>query len=437
MIEDDRGTLRAVAWSELFPWLLLGRCFRLSIGLRPLLLATVAAVVMILGWSVIGLLFSGNPEVAAQHAAYNGCPWNTFAAVADNPGIAAGRVTPPNIVPSDTASSIVHRGVNPILGTWEHLSRPFRHAFTLNMGSGTEFHASKLAYALLCVLWTLAVWMITGAAITRDAAVQLTSGERIGWGAIIGYAKSRWKAYAWAPLLPYLTVLLGTSAIAIVGLLLMRFNLGLLLAAILWPLILAGGFLMTLLLVGLALGWPLMFATISTEGTDSFDALSRSYAYVFQRPLQFLFYVCIVAVLGLLGWVVVFAFAQTVIALTQGAACCGSGGQFVFTADPIPHVAYHFANGDPASQLGWLGDLLIRAWGDCVRLLAVGYLYSYFWVSASGIYLLLRRDVDDTELDEIHLDESVADEAFGLPEIKTDDHGAPVVNDETPLSETE
>ena len=36
---------------------------------------------------------------------------------------------------------------------------------------------------------------------------------------------------------------------------------------------------------------------------------------------------------------------------------------------------------------------------DCARLLAVGYLYSYFWVSASGIYLLLRRDVDDTELD--------------------------------------
>lgn len=437
MIEDDRGTLRAVAWSELFPWLLLVRCFRLSLGLRPLLLSSVAAVLMILGWSLIGLLFSGNADVASQYTAYNGCPWNTFAAVANDPGIAGGPVGLPDRTFADTKNSIVHRGVNPISGTWEHLSRPFREAFTLNIGSGKEFRASKLAYALLCALWTLAVWMFAGAAITRDAAVQLTSGERIGWGELVGYTKSRWKAYAWAPLLPYLAVLLGSCAIAVVGLILMRFNLGLLVAAVLWPLILAGGFLLTLLLLGLVFGWPLMFATISTEGTDSFDALSRSYAYVFQRPLHFLFYVCIVTGIGILGWVLVFGFVQTVIALTQGAACCGSGGQFAFTADPLPHAVYQFANGESASHLGWLGDLLIRAWSDCARLLAVGYLYSYFWVSASGIYLLLRRDVDDTELDEVYLDDSGAEEAFGLPEIKNDEAGAPVVNGETPLSETE
>ena len=44
MIEEERGTVRAVAWSELFPWLLLFRCFRLSIGLRPLFLSAVAAM---------------------------------------------------------------------------------------------------------------------------------------------------------------------------------------------------------------------------------------------------------------------------------------------------------------------------------------------------------------------------------------------------------
>jgi len=34
---------------------------------------------------------------------------------------------------------------------------------------------------------------------------------------------------------------------------------------------------------------------------DSFDALSRSYAYVFQRPLHYLFYALVAAVFGALA----------------------------------------------------------------------------------------------------------------------------------------
>ncbi len=434
MIEDDRGTLRAVAWSELFPWLILFRCFRISIGLRPLFLSSVAAVVTVLGWSLFGLVFSANPEVAAQHSDYNGCPWNSFAAVANDPGLLAQSGVSGGFPSSATDESIVHRSTDPILGTWEHLSRPFREVFTLNMGEGKKLQASKLAYSILCVLWALVVWAVAGGAVTRDAAVQLTCGERVGWGGMIGYAANRWRAYVWAPALPFLGVVCGTFLTAAFGLILMRWNVGVLVAGILWPLVFAGAFLMTLLLVGLAVGWPLMFATISTEGTDSFDALSRSYAYTFQRPLQFLFYTVVVTGVGLLGWVLVSGFVQLLIALTHGAACWGSGGEFVFTEGQFVYV---FAGGDSTSHLGWIGDLLIRTWCDCARLLAVGYLYSYFWVSATGIYLLLRRDVDDTELDEVYLDDKGSEESFGLPEIGKDEAGAPVVNGETPLSETE
>jgi len=62
---------------------------------------------------------------------------------------------------------------------------------------------------------------------------------------------------------------------------------------------------MTLLLVGVLLGWPLMWATISVEGTDSFDALSRTYAYVFQKPLRYAAYIGFAVIIGLLGWIVV------------------------------------------------------------------------------------------------------------------------------------
>ncbi len=63
--------------------------------------------------------------------------------------------------------------------------------------------------------------------------------------------------------------------------------------------------------------------------------------------------------------------------------------------------------------------------------MAVGYLYSYFWVSAAAIYLLLRRNVDDTELDEVPRRGGEREGAFGLPEISTDEAGA-VVGDQPP-----
>ena len=79
------------------------------------------------------------------------------------------------------------------------------------------------------------------------------------------------------------------------------------------PLALVAGLLMAILLLGLLFGWPLMWATISTEETDSFDALSRSYAYVFQRPLHYLFYAFVAGVVGWLGWLLVANFAAGVI----------------------------------------------------------------------------------------------------------------------------
>jgi hypothetical protein len=72
---------------------------------------------------------------------------------------------------------------------------------------------------------------------------------------------------------------------------------------------------MAVLLLGALVGWPLMWATISVEGTDAFDALSRSYAYTYQRPWRLLWYVLVVAVLAIASMFVVKLFATTAIAL--------------------------------------------------------------------------------------------------------------------------
>ncbi|HYW79155.1 MAG TPA: hypothetical protein VE890_06230, partial [Thermoguttaceae bacterium] len=265
-------------------------------------------------------------------------------------------------------------------------------------------------------------WAFFGGAITRIAAVELASDERVGWGASIRYAGSKWLAYFSAPLLPVLGIVLA----AIPGLLLgwlLRMNFGVLVVALAWPVLLILGLLMAILALGLVFGWPLMWGTISAEGKDSFDALSRSYAYVFQRPLHYLFYAVVVALLGTLGWLLVSNFAMAVIDLSWWAVNWGGGAE---------RAMWIHQGNEGLGAIGGAGATLIRFWNGCVGLLAVGFLFGYFWTASTAIYFLLRRDVDDTEMDEVFLDADRSEETFGLPTVTADEAGAPVVKDEIP-----
>src|SRR5689334_17022192 len=59
MPESRGGVLREIAWSEICPWLILVRVFRLSIQLRMLLLSSAAVLLTIFGWWVFGYVFGG------------------------------------------------------------------------------------------------------------------------------------------------------------------------------------------------------------------------------------------------------------------------------------------------------------------------------------------------------------------------------------------
>jgi hypothetical protein len=74
-----------------------------------------------------------------------------------------------------------------------------------------------------------------------------------------------------------------------------------------------------------------------------------------------------------------------------------------------------------------LGNHLVRA-------IAYSFAFGYFWVAVSGIYLLLRRDVDHTETDEVFVDDD--GQTYGLPPLERDERGVPGVakNDPPPHS---
>jgi len=404
MIDQEREKLRAVAWTELLPWLSLFRTFRLAIRVRALLLGTVAILLTVYGWGVIDWVLPGGQEQVLTNVAGKefplaaDAPWASLtdeSLVPDRPGY-----------PGDLGGGLV----GPIWGVWRQLSSPFVRIFSPQTGF------LGLVNALVCGVWAVLVWGWFGGAITRSAALELAADERVGTGELIDFVRRRWRAYFAAPLFPLLGVLLATAGIFVVGLLLGT-GLTAWVSAIVWPLVLVGGLMMAVLLLGLCFGWPLMSPTISTEGTDSFDALSRTYAYVFQRPLHYLFYVAVAVAFGALGWLLVSNFAAAVISLTDWAASWGCGAE-------------RFDKVVECRPLGWGtgAALLIYIWRCCVKLIAVGFLYSYFWTAATAIYLLLRRDVDATEMDEIFVEDDHADEVYGLPKVETDQQGAPVVD---------
>lgn len=423
MPESRGGVLREIAWLEICPWLILVRVFRLAIQLRMLLLSSAAVLLTIFGWWVIGYIFGGgakdvegNPtRLGAWIEAYKDCPF-----VESRAGDGVTRIMPAMPEPPRSLDGPPMMGDypgNPYLGAWHTLSGPIRQVFDRHLTF------VELAFLLLCGLWAIAVWALFGGAITRIAAMKLGREESVGTVEALRFARKKWASYFAAPLFPLLGVLLAVIPMALAGFA-MRLAVGTFVMGLFWPLMLVGGVVMSIFLLGLTFGWPLMWSTISTEGNDSFDALSRSYSYVFQRPLQFLFYAAVAIFLGLLGWLLAFGFSQTVVYLTEWAASWGSGGarmDFVFGRTV-----------EGPSGMTSAGATMIAFWAGCVHLLVLGFVYSYFWTASSAIYLLLRRDVDGTDMDEVY----VADQAetYGMPPLEKDAAGVPIVSSEASVA---
>jgi hypothetical protein len=417
MTDNDRGTLRSVAWSELCPWLVIFRTFRLAISFRVLLLGAIGILLTVSVWGFFGWMFSESttPQATGWTEPYTRCTWRTVTdgMVPDQPEFFHGGSAQGT---SDLRRAAGQSG-DVYFFAWAQLTRPLWAVFSPNATN------VDLACLLLCGLSSLAIWAFVGGAITRIVAVRLAVDERIGWGAALRHACKKWPAYFAAPLFPLCGVALAAIPVWIVAWLL-RADLGMFLAAFLWPLLLAMGLIMTLLLLGLIFGWPLMWSTIATEGTDSFDALSRSFAYTYQRPVHYLFFALVAAVFGWFGWLLVKNFAAGVVWLTYWSAGWSGGEDQVQAIINLPTA--------PGSieGIGYAGAIIIRFWAGCVKLLAVGFIYGYFWTATSAIYYLLRRSVDATEMDEVYLDADQSEQTYGLPQVKTDAAGAPLVGDE-------
>jgi hypothetical protein len=309
-------------------------------------------------------------------------------------------------------------------------------------------------YFLCVTLWTVAVWSIFGGAITRIAAVEVARGEKIGLSEAIRFTTRRWGAFLCAPLFPLLFVaflLLGTILfgyvfmIPIIG--------DILVAGLLWPIPLLCGLGMACTLIGLAVGWPLMAPTVSTEGTDSWEAVSRSFSYVYQRPWHYIWYSLVGASYGAIAvFFIGFMGSFTVYLAKWGTNLAyGRDNSFLFVYAPesfgwrtlllqgatvdgvkvvqdgeintdmynayldettLPDGKVITRDGGKLAFYNKIGAALVALWLGLAFLMLIGFGYSFFFSMSTIIYLLMRRHVDGAEMDEVYLEE---DDQEGAP----------------------
>jgi hypothetical protein len=285
-------------------------------------------------------------------------------------------------------------------------------------------------YFLLLAAAALLVWALIGGAICRMAALNVAREERISPRVALQFAGRKYLSFLTAPLLPLAIIVIIGIALFVGGFVIMAIPyIGELLGGLLLGLGLLGGFVIALVVMGALVGGPLFFPTIAVEGSDSFDAMSRSYSYVYSKPWRAVWYWVVAFFYGSLCYLFVRVFAFIMLKATRAFTDMGTA---VWTHRPgtgspantkldamwaSPTFDSFRHAPAPFGMMHWeaAGSWLIGLWVLLVVALLAAFVISFYLCASTIIYYLLRREVDATDLEEVYVDEEEPEEAALSP----------------------
>jgi hypothetical protein len=385
-MSQQPGVVTAVRWTDVCPWLLIVRAARVAFLVRVIVLATLGVFLTQWGWSTVewALGVEPGPPLLEQ--------------LTEHPPTPLLRAAPPTPPFTSDPFTLVdrHPWAGPLIRGWAWMIQPLTG---LIEASGWRATIALLASGV----WVMAVWALVGGAIARIAALYLARGEHLGPIAALRSAAANWVSTFAAPAFCFAVIAVFVLLLAFTGLL-MRWGPLAFLAGVFWPLVLAMGVAAAVFAIGLLAGWPLMWSTVAAERTDAFDAVSRGYAFTFQRPLHWVFFVLVATVLGLL--------AQTAVSLAVGAVASAVHGSVGWGINETTTYGQAVLNGQtppedaPLGLFPRAGGKMLRFWEAGLSGLATAFPLAYLFPASMAIYLLLRRLIDSTELTEISLDDN-------------------------------
>lgn len=310
---------------------------------------------------------------------------------------------------------------------WHFTAQKFQNSvdsvFNLNIPSVAKNVADNFKAALwalryhfiYCIMFFviyLAVISIAGGAICRIAALQFARGEKPGLTEALRFSIQRFTSFFLAPLTPIGIIIVPVLFIFILGLIGNIPRAGELIIGISMPLALVAGALITVVLIGMFAGLSLMFPAIAYDGSDCFDAISRSFSYVYAKPWRMGFYTTIAAVYGAISYtfVRIFAFILLFVThiflelgiLTESSKNVNISKLTAIWPEPTLPKLINYKDVNPANLTESIGSFLIYLFLLAVAGLVVSFIISFYFSANTIIYSLMRYKVDDTALEDMY-----------------------------------
>jgi len=446
---DETRELRRINWGECFAFTQIFRSFRMAIQPTKLILAFCGLVLTYASGRILDVVWAdahkpvclvlggaggaGGGEAITELGYFleNGRQatrdW-VAAAAAETPTAGLKRVGPFSLL-LDHARTVVNQATSAVAsgdpaGLWGALRDGLVGKLWL-----LSMHP---VYAILFGAINLVVWALFGGAICRAAALDAAREECITVTEALAFSRRRLLGFIGAPLLPAgicgvcaLFLLAGgfVGAIPWIG--------NLAVAALFW-LALVAGFIMAIMIIGAVAGFPLTFPTIAVEGSDAFDAFSRSFNYVvLSRPWRTAFYGLVAAAYGaicllfvkflvrlalavvyvIVGWAM--SFGSPTLSDTAGASAQRmSKLEAIWQGPSLTGETAFWGGFGPAADVAGttrIARVVFHLWILAGVFTLVGaFAVSFYYSASTIIYLLLRREVDATDLEDVYTEEPPA-----------------------------
>lgn len=280
----------------------------------------------------------------------------------------------------------------------------------------------------------IAIFSLFGTAICRQAAVQTALRGRVELTAAFRFSKEKINETALVPLILIGLVVACAAILVLLGLV------GGLLSVIpmIGHLIATGAYLIALLIgvaaaaliIALIVGIHLVCPSMGAEGSDWSDTLTRAIPYFLARPWHFAFYSLAGLAYGAFGFVVVRLFVIILLKFTHKFTAIGLGwfGGLSGTDKTLgrlptmwqlpawseitliptgsgPDWWGTFHNAAQMSTGENLGAWMLSVWVGLLVAGVGGFVVSYYFTVCTEIYLLLRRHVDGTPIEDVFFED--------------------------------
>ncbi len=277
-------------------------------------------------------------------------------------------------------------------------------------------------YSIILLLIVMIMFSIAGGAICRGAALQFSKNERPGMTQCLKFALKKFISLFSAPLAPVILITIFGIGIFLLGLITNIPWAGEIIMALFIIIVLIAGLLMTFAIIGMGGGINLMFGAIAYENSDAFDAVNRSFSYVYARPWRLAFYSFLAAVYGSISYLFIRFFAFVLLGISRwfmslGIWTSGSKAQQlnkVVAIWPKPEFFNLLGSGLEISKNATesIAAFVVYLSVLVVAGLVIAFAVSFYYSAGTIIYCLLRNKVDNTALDSVFIEAEQTQQAI-------------------------